>query len=48
MLLSQTILPWASEWLFYYELWLASDTWFGDGPERLDPVSQSEILHPYG
>lgn len=48
MLLARTILPWASEWLFYYELWLASGTWYGDGPDRLDPVSQAKILHPYG
>jgi hypothetical protein len=48
MLLSQTLLPWACEWLFYYELWLASEIWFGDGPDRLDPASQARILHPYG
>lgn len=48
MLLARTVLPWASEWLFYYELWLASGTWYGDGPDRLDPASQAKILHPYG
>ena len=47
MLLAQTLLPWASEWLFYYELWIASGTWYGDGPDRLDPASQASILHPY-
>lgn len=47
MLLAQTVLPWACEWLFYYELWLGSATWYGDGPDRLDPASQAKILHPY-
>jgi hypothetical protein len=33
MFLATTILPWASEWLMFYELWLASSTneWFGGG-----------------
>lgn len=48
MLLAQTVLPWVSEWLFYYELWLATGAWYGDGPDRLDPASQTRILHPYG
>lgn len=26
-----TIIPWASEWLFYYELWLATGQWLGGG-----------------
>lgn len=30
--LSSTIVPWASEWLFFYELWLATaGTWLGAG-----------------
>ncbi len=47
MLFVDTVVPWALEWLVYYELWLTTDTWFGDGPDRLDPESQSQILHPY-
>lgn len=31
LLLSRTIIPWASEWLFHYEIWLASGTWCGGG-----------------
>jgi len=31
MLLSITIVPWISEWLFYYEIWLATGEWFGGG-----------------
>lgn len=35
-LIARTILPWASEWLQYYELWLATGMWLGEGihPER--------------
>lgn len=31
MFLAQTIVPWAAEWLFYYEVWLEDpeDRWFG-------------------
>lgn len=31
MFLSETILPWASLWLFYFEDWLISDDWKGGG-----------------
>ena len=31
MLLSGTIIPWASEWLLHYEIWLATGEWFGGG-----------------
>jgi hypothetical protein len=31
---AQTILPWAAEWLYFYELWLATGKWFG-----------SEVVH---
>jgi hypothetical protein len=29
--LSDTILPWASLWLFYFEQWLFSGKWEGGG-----------------
>ena len=29
-LLATTIIPWAIEWLYYYELWLATDSWIID------------------
>lgn len=33
-LITATIVPWASEWLLHYELWLASGgTWSGGGHE---------------
>ncbi|EKO3968828.1 hypothetical protein EF707_06245 [Vibrio fluvialis] len=31
MLISETIVPWALEWLFYWELWLSSGEWEGGG-----------------
>lgn len=31
MLLVDTILPWASEWLLHYEVWLATGEWYGGG-----------------
>jgi hypothetical protein len=31
MLLANTILPWASEWLMHYELWLVTGRWAGGG-----------------
>ena len=30
-LIARTIIPWASEWLMYYELWLATGEWLGEG-----------------
>lgn len=31
MYLSQTILPWTSLWLYYYEVWHATGEWLGGG-----------------
>ena len=28
---SNTIIPWISLWLFYYEIWLFTDEWIGGG-----------------
>jgi hypothetical protein len=39
MRLDQTVVPWTSLWLFYFEDWLASDEWKGGGehpPETAD------------
>lgn len=30
MLIAKTLVPWAMEWLFYYEVWLATGAWLGD------------------
>lgn len=29
MLLSDTIIPWTSEWLYFYEIWLKDGVWWG-------------------
>jgi len=31
MLISETILPWVSLWLYYYEIWYATGEWLGGG-----------------
>jgi hypothetical protein len=31
MLLAYTVVPWISEWLLYYELWLFTGEWTGGG-----------------
>ncbi len=33
MSIASTILPWASEWLFHYEIWRATGEWTGGGHE---------------
>lgn len=30
-LISKTIVPWIAEWLFHYEVWLATEEWCGGG-----------------
>ena len=43
MRLDQTIVPWTSLWLFYFEDWLVSDEWKGGGehPPQTDEKSRS-------
>lgn len=46
--LSETIVPWAALWLFYFEHWLHSGKWDGGGAhlnEGDDGVYYEEILH---
>lgn len=33
--IAETIVPWISLWLFYYEGWLATGEWFGGGIHTL-------------
>lgn len=30
-LIADTIIPWTSEWLLHYEIWVATGTWHGGG-----------------
>ena len=43
-LLANTIIPWAIEWLYYYELWLATGEWLGGGehPENGVPKTDND------
>lgn len=41
MLLARTIVPWASEWLLYHELFQATGQWLGGGHE---PTSAGSML----
>lgn len=38
LLLSQTIIPWTYDWLFHYEIWLATGEWTGGG---IHPINDS-------
>ena len=29
--IADTIIPWTQEWLYYYEMWLATGEWYGGG-----------------
>lgn len=31
MFIAETIIPWTSLWLYYYEIWLVTGEWFGGG-----------------
>ncbi|MEP2025434.1 MAG: hypothetical protein ABJH98_07825 [Reichenbachiella sp.] len=33
-LIVSTIIPWTSDWLFYYELWIPNGVWFGGGHDE--------------
>jgi len=39
MHISDTIVPWTSLWIYYYELWYSTGEWLGGG---VHPQSQSE------
>lgn len=38
--LKDTLIPWAIEWLFFYELWLATGKWLGGGEHPTPQDSQ--------
>jgi hypothetical protein len=42
MHLADTIVAWAIEWLYFWELFLATDIWYGDGPDA-DLADRSPI-----
>jgi len=36
--IADTVIPWASEWLLHYEIWVATGTWHGGGIHLSDFV----------
>ena len=51
MPIADTIIPWTSEWLFFYELWLATGgEWLGEGehppPRTLGPPRSAPPAAP--
>jgi len=39
LFIAKTIVPWTAEWLFFYELWLETGTWWG--PSAPHPPTSS-------
>lgn len=46
MLIVDTIVPWAAEWLLHYEIWLAIGEWSGDGDPSVPPPDHNDDLPP--
>lgn len=44
MLLATTVIPWAYEWLYHYEIWLGTGEWTGGGayPQNNLPKKQND------
>ncbi len=42
MLIARTIVPWAAEWLQFYELWLANGEWLGEGLHSQNGMEKKE------
>jgi hypothetical protein len=49
MLFVDTIIPWTSEWLFQYEIWVATGAWCGGGehlvPDSIESKKAEEEAH---
>lgn len=43
-LLGETIFLWAAEWLYYYELWLATGQWFAAEAPHLNNKNENIIM----
>jgi len=40
-----TIIPWASEWLYYYELWLPEGKWYGGGHNEYPNENKEGVIN---
>jgi hypothetical protein len=47
-ILADTIIPWTSLWLHYYELWLATGEWLGGGHQPEEPKNPIHKERPDG
>jgi len=45
MLIAETIVPWASLWLYYYEMWHATGEWLGGGDHPISKKNRNKILN---
>lgn len=46
MFITNTIIPWASEWLLHYECWLATGKWHGGGIHiETEQKKQADIVY---
>lgn len=41
--LARTIVPWASEWLMFYEIWLITGEWLGGGIDHTPRTQSSDL-----
>jgi hypothetical protein len=47
MVLADTIIPLASLWLFYYEVWFATGEWLGGGEHPGEHESDPKKMEPH-
>ena len=40
--LANTIIPWIVEWLYFYEIWLATGTWCGGGEHPTNTTKEEQ------
>lgn len=40
--LANTIIPWTVEWLYFYEIWLATGTWCGGGEHPTNTTKEEQ------
>lgn len=44
MVIAQTIVHWAVQWMYYYEIWATTGKWMGGGHGNWDIVKNEEIV----
>ena len=47
-IIANTIIPWTSEWLYYYELWLESGVWWGpEAPHKQGSIKRLDKMEEF-